>query len=62
MAQFVKVARTADLAADEAKCVEVGGEEDRPFNLEGSFYVIDDNRTHRGGPLSEGEVSGKKVT
>jgi hypothetical protein len=25
MAQFVKVARTADLAADEAKCVEVGG-------------------------------------
>jgi nitrite reductase/ring-hydroxylating ferredoxin subunit len=42
MAQFVKVARTADLAADEAKCVEVGGEEDRPFNLEGSFYVIDD--------------------
>jgi hypothetical protein len=37
MAQFVKVARTADLAADEAECVEVAGKEIALFNLEGSF-------------------------
>src|SRR5437870_10149838 len=32
------------------------------FNLEGSFHAIDDTCTHRGGPLSEGEVSGDEVT
>jgi len=37
---------------DEAKRVEVAG----------SFYVIDETRMHRGGPLSEGEVSRKKAT
>jgi hypothetical protein len=37
---------------------EVAGKKIALFNLEGSFYVIDidDTRTHRGGPLSEGEV------
>jgi hypothetical protein len=62
MAQFVEVARTADLAADEAKRVEVTGKKIALFNLEGTFYVIDDTRTHRGGPLFEGEVSGEKAT
>ncbi|TMA50435.1 MAG: Rieske 2Fe-2S domain-containing protein [Deltaproteobacteria bacterium] len=31
-------------------------------NLEGCFYAIDDTCTHRGRPLSEGEVSGEEVT
>jgi nitrite reductase/ring-hydroxylating ferredoxin subunit len=52
MAQFVKVARTADLAADEAKRVEVAGRRSPSSTQRGSFYVIDDTRTHRGGPLS----------
>ena len=62
MAQFIKVASTADLAPGEAKCVEVGGKKIALFNLEGSFYAIDDTCTHRGGSLSEGEVSGEEVT
>jgi len=62
MAQFTKVASTADLAPGEAKCVEVAGKKIALFNLEGSFYAIDDTCTHRGGPLSEGEVSGEEVT
>ena len=62
MAQFVKVASTADLAPGEARCVEVSGKKIALFNLEGSFYAIDDTCTHRGGPLSEGEVSGEEVT
>ena len=32
------------------------------FNLDGTFFAIDDTCTHRGGPLSEGEVSGEEVT
>ena len=62
MAQFTKVASTADLAPGAAKCVEVAGKKIALFNLEGSFYAIDDTCTHRGGPLSEGEVSGEEVT
>src|SRR3972149_12276121 len=62
MAQFIKVASTADLAPGAAKCVEVAGKKIALFNLEGSFYAIDDTCTHRGGPLSEGEVSGEEVT
>jgi nitrite reductase/ring-hydroxylating ferredoxin subunit len=62
MAQFTKVASTADLASGEAKCIEVAGKKIALFNQEGSFYAIDDTCTHRGGPLSEGEVSGEEVT
>jgi 3-phenylpropionate/trans-cinnamate dioxygenase ferredoxin component len=62
MAQFIKVARTADLASGAATCVEVAGKTIALFNLEGSFYAVDDTCTHRGGPLSEGEVSGEEVT
>ena len=62
MAQFIKVASTTDLAPGEARCVEVAGKKIALFNLEGRFYAIDDTCTHRGGPLSEGEVSGEEVT
>jgi nitrite reductase (NADH) small subunit len=62
MAQFIKVASAADLAPGAAKCVEVAGKKIALFNLEGNFYAIDDTCTHRGGPLSEGEVSGEEVT
>jgi nitrite reductase/ring-hydroxylating ferredoxin subunit len=61
MAQFTKVASTADLAPGEAKCVEVAGKKLALFNVEGSFYAIDNTCTHRGGPLCEGEVSGEEV-
>ena len=50
MAQFIKVANAADLASGQARCVEVAGKKIALFNLEGSFYAIDDTCTHRGGP------------
>src|SRR5207245_179427 len=31
------------------------------FNVEGSFYAIDNTCTHRGGPLGEGELKGDTV-
>jgi nitrite reductase/ring-hydroxylating ferredoxin subunit len=40
----------------------VAGKKLALFNLEGSFPAIDDTCTHRGGPLSEGEVLGEEVT
>src|SRR5690242_13101296 len=60
--EFVKVARTGDIAPGEAKAVESGGKRIAIFNLDGTFYAIDDTCTHRGGPLSEGMVEGTEVT
>lgn len=62
MAGFVKVATTGDLAPGQGKMVEVNGKKIALFNLEGSFYAIDDTCTHRGGPLSEGKIEGEQAT
>ncbi len=62
MAGFVKVATTSELAPGQAKKVEVGGKTIALFNIGGSYHAIDDTCTHRGGPLSEGEVEGDEVT
>jgi 3-phenylpropionate/trans-cinnamate dioxygenase ferredoxin subunit len=62
MARFVKVAKTDEIAPDQAKMVEVDDKRITLFNLQGNFYAIDDTCTHVGGPLSEGEIQGEKVT
>ena len=62
MPEFVKVAKTDEIAPGQGKMVEVSGKKIALFNVEGSFYAIDDTCTHRGGPLSEGVLDGKEVT
>src|SRR5713101_5089108 len=62
MAAFVKVAKTGEIAPGEGKAVNVGVRRIALFNVDGTFYAIDNTCTHRGGPLSEGEVEGKEVT
>jgi len=62
MAQFVKVGAKGDLAPGQGKMVEVGGKKIALFNVEGTYHAIDDTCTHRGGPLSEGELAGNEVT
>lgn len=62
MAAFVKVGTTSELAPGQAKEVEVNGKTIALFNLGGSYYAIDNTCTHRGGPLSEGDVAGQVVT
>jgi len=62
MAAFVRVATTSELVPGQAKKVEVDGKTIALFNLEGTYHAIDDTCTHRGGPLSEGDVEGHVVT
>ncbi len=62
MGEMTKVAKAKDLAPGKAMCVEVAGQKVALFNIDGSYYAIGDSCTHRGGPLSEGEVDGKVVT
>src|ERR1700681_280690 len=62
MPEFVKVAKTGDIAPGEAKAVDIGAKRIAIFNIEGTYHAIDDTCTHRGGPLSEGMVVGNAVT
>lgn len=62
MARFVKVATTDEMAPGQAKMVQVDDKKIALFQVEGGFYALDDTCTHRGGPLSEGEIAGEQVT
>ncbi|HKZ00704.1 MAG TPA: non-heme iron oxygenase ferredoxin subunit [Pyrinomonadaceae bacterium] len=62
MAEFVNVAKTAEIAPGQAKMVEANDKKIALFNVDGSFYAIEDTCTHAGGPLSEGELDGPRVT
>lgn len=61
MAEFVKVAKLADIAPESARCVEVDGRKIGLFNLGGVIHAIDDICTHAQASLSEGEISGTEV-
>jgi nitrite reductase (NADH) small subunit len=62
MGRLVKIATTKDVPPGTAKAVEAEGRKIALFNSGGAYYAIDDTCTHRGGPLSEGEVEGTVVT
>ena len=62
MAEFVKVARTDEIAPGQSKMLEVNGKKIAIFNVAGSFHAIDDTCSHRGGSLSQGMIEGEKVT
>ncbi len=61
MGTFTKVATRGDIPEGTGKTVEAGGRKIALFNLEGSFYAIDNTCKHRGGPLGEGELDGRNV-
>ena len=62
MADFISIATIDEVSPGQAKMVEVNGNEIALFNIGGQFYAIDNNCTHVGGPLCEGEISGTEVT
>lgn len=57
-----KIADAHDLAPGEGKVLEAGGKTLALFNVDGTFYAIDNTCRHRGGPLGEGELDGTIVT
>ena len=62
MAELVTVANTKDLSNGKAIAVNVAGKKIAIFNTGGKYYAIDDECSHAGGPLAEGELSGTIVT
>ena len=62
MAEFVKVASTTEVPAGEGCVAEVNGKAIAIFNIDGSYFAVDNTCLHRGGPLGEGELNGDVVT
>lgn len=62
MAEFVKVASTADVEPGTGMVAEVKGQAIAVFNVDGTYHAIDNTCVHRGGPLGEGELEGDTVT
>ena len=62
MSLTFKVATLSDIPLGTSKKIEVEGKEIAFFNVDGSFFAIDNICPHRGGPLSEGHVENGVVT
>jgi nitrite reductase/ring-hydroxylating ferredoxin subunit len=57
----VKVAEVGDLPVGQGRVVEAEGRTLALFNVDGTFYAIDNTCPHRGGPLGEGDLEGRIV-
>ncbi len=58
---FVKVATVSEVPPGKAMQVKVSGKTLGIFNVDGTFYAIDNICPHRGAPLSDGELEGHEV-
>lgn len=62
MARTVKVAQVGDVSPGQGKVVQADGRAIALFNVDGTFYAVDNTCTHVGGPLGEGALIGEQVT
>ena len=59
--QGVRIGRAADVPLGSGRVFEAGGRTLAVFNVDGTFYAIDNECSHRGGPLGEGDLEGTVV-
>lgn len=62
MPEYIRVIGVGDLPPGKGQVAEVNGREIAIFNVDGTFFAIDNTCAHRGGPLGEGELEGDVVT
>jgi nitrite reductase/ring-hydroxylating ferredoxin subunit len=58
---LTKAALVSDVPPGQAKQVAVNGKTLALFNVNGTFYALDNECSHRNGPLAEGTISGTEV-
>lgn len=58
---FTKAALIAEVPPGKGKEVTLNGIKVGLFNVNGAIHAINDTCTHRGGPLSEGPLTGTEV-
>jgi len=61
MSEFVTVATAEEIPPGTGRTVEVQGVWIALFNVDGSFYAVDNTCPHAGGPLGEGHLDGHIV-
>jgi len=54
---YVEVARVEEVSVGAVRLVEVGGRQLALVNVDGEFFAVDNECTHRGGRMSEGELN-----
>ena len=62
MSEFVRIASKGDIPNGQGRAFDVNGKLVAVFNCNGTFYAIDNECKHQGGPLGEGELDGTVVT
>jgi len=61
MSDFVTVAAVNEIPPGSGKTVDVNGVRIALFNVNGTFYAVDNTCPHAGGPLGEGYLTGAIV-
>lgn len=61
MSDFVTVAHVQDIPPGTGRTVDVRGIWIALYNVDGTFYAIDNACPHAGGPLGEGKLNGTVV-
>ena len=59
---MVKISSARQIPSGTCTVVQVGGKTIALFNINGTFYALDNACTHRGGPLGQGSIEGTVVT
>ena len=62
MPTYIKALETPALSPGCGRTVNLNNKDIALFNIDGTFYAIDNTCAHRGGPLGEGDCKGKIVT
>jgi len=57
MGDFVEVAKVEEVPPGTATVVEVGGLELALVNVDGSFFAVNNECTHVGGSMGDGEIN-----
>ncbi len=57
MAEFIEVARVDDVPPGTATVVRVGTTDLALVNVDGTFHAVDNECTHAGGLLGEGDIN-----
>ena len=59
---FLRAARKDEIPAGSIREFQVNGSTLAISNVDGKFHAIDNTCLHHGGPLGQGQLSGKAVT
>ena len=62
MIAWTPICATLELLPGESRVAEVDGVQVAVFNLDGTFYAIEDVCTHDGGELTGGTLEGHEIT